>query len=253
MQADFLQTECFVLPFEEIHFRNFREQLDVHHGDVILTVLPVMQFYSTKLLSWPLTLDYMKLLPQTIAVSALHPLDPEQNLEFRVQWTALPSIEEPLPACRADVYQKGELRARVEVAFHQRQPRYKPHQFQAPKYANKENVSWTFEEDLKTSFLEVTGCEDPMYLSEEFSRAMGMSYPLFPDLLLLFRLWRWQQGHEDKKVKRIEVTLGQPALSSRTLNLYSNLVQDGVRGYLLDDLQRPIFEDFSIQWEMGRH
>ena len=250
MVTGFQQEEFFLWDLKRSQAEQLKSQMGISSEGlpVIFSLWPLMDYFSTCLLKWSVTLDYMKLLPHKAGIKYYSDLSINDEVRFEVEWSAIPSLEVPMPRCDAKVLQAGQCRAELSIEFLQRPPRDKPKPFDFYATQKTTSVPWAKDAEMVSMYLSAVGLEDPIFSSHEFAVAMGMVRPLIPDLYLLFRLWQAFQS-EEQELREFEVCFAQPALSQSELFLHQNIDGKRAHGFLCDDMQRPIFSDFIIQWE----
>ena len=141
MHNGFLQEEHFSLPYADIAFSELRKTLEADDTESIFTLVPLIRFFATKLLSWPITLDFMKILPQQITFAHWGDLIPDKAVNCHLTWAEQPSSSIPLPACTVKISQGEKCIAQVELHFYQRQPRFKPQVQALPGRSQSEKLN----------------------------------------------------------------------------------------------------------------
>jgi len=249
MIASFEKEMSFLWDLKSSNAARLKAQMDVHAEGIpaIFSLWPLMTHFSTRLLKWPVTLDYMKLLPKKVNVKIYQDFVSDEDVRFDVAWSEEPSLEVPLPHCSARVFQADTCRAEFIIEFYQRPPRDKPLPFEWVETQHQTLVPWAKAPDQVKQYLSAVGSEDPIFSSHDFAVAMGMARPLIPDVYLVFLLWHAHESRE-RKVHELAVSFAQPPLSKSDLFLHHNIEGEKVTGFLCDDLDRPIFSDFLIQW-----
>ena len=250
MEVEIQQDASFLWDVKSSNAQQLKSQMGIFGEGLpsIFALWPLMNYFSTRLLKWPVTLDYMKLLPQKAGWNHQSDLNDDEVVKFEVQWSAIPSTETPLPQCRARVYQGEACRAELSLEFVQRPPRDKPKPFQRYETQDKMLLSWAQNSQLVKTYLSAVDSQDPIFSSPEFAVAMGMARPLIPDMYLLFLLWR-EHRCQGRNLAALSVCFAQPALSDSELFLHQTIDGQSATGFLCDDMERAIFSDFNCQWD----